>query len=233
MKKQIYQGTFTDKNGTRNIEILNDSENLSVTIDGFQFSGSDLDSFSLVDAEKNEEKALAHFDLRKISVTYREPSTERSRSYDLELYIYQLKLQIPQIIIDISTKKEFEIMMDFQLELRERFEEAIVSFQINGEHYEGKNGFMELIFDNLQKQFHGKYRFKNCYGCLYGDYSVYGQGFMGPVLCFKNQKEAYLKVNDKGEYMQLEMHDSQQQELFCCNEYEIRDRSVGYRGTVI
>lgn len=224
--KKIYKGTFTDKNGTRNIEILNDYEDLSLTIDGFQFRGSALDSFSLVDVEKNEEKALAHFDLRK-------HKSNQPEIYYLDLYIYQLTLQIPQKIIEMSTKKEFEIMMDFQLELMERFEQAIVSFQINGEHFQAKNGFMEMILDDLQYQFKGKYRFKNCYGCMYGDYSVYGQGFMGSILCFKNQKEAYLKVQNKDEYMQLEMHDSQQQELFCCDEYEIRDRSVGYRGTVI
>ncbi|WP_282628406.1 DUF6304 family protein [Empedobacter sedimenti] len=227
-----YKGTFTDKNGTRNIEILNDFEDFSVMIDGFQFSGYDLDGLALVD-ESSEEKALDHFDLRKISIHYSDPSTEQSRSYALELYNYQLKLQIPQIIIEVSTKKEFEIMMDFQLELRERFEEAIISFQTNGEHFEAKSSLLEMVLDDLQYQFKGRYRFKNCYGCLYGDYSVYGQGFMGSILCFKNQKEAYVSTQNKDEYMQLEMHDSQQQELYCCDEYEIRDKSVGCRGTVI
>ncbi len=31
----ICQGTFTDKNGTRNIEIFNDFDYLNVTIDGY------------------------------------------------------------------------------------------------------------------------------------------------------------------------------------------------------
>ena len=92
---------------------------------------------------------------------------------------------------------------------------------------------MEIILDQIQKQFKGNYHFKNCYGCLYGDYSVFGQGLMSSILCFKNQKEAYLQVDTKDEYMELDIHDSQQQEIFCCDAYEIRDRNVGYRGTVL
>ncbi len=34
-KMSIYQGTFTDKNGTRNIKILNDFDYLCVTIDDY------------------------------------------------------------------------------------------------------------------------------------------------------------------------------------------------------
>ncbi|MDM1061687.1 hypothetical protein HXZ62_03795 [Empedobacter falsenii] len=34
-KMPIYQGTFTDKNGTQNIEIFNDFDYLNVTIDGY------------------------------------------------------------------------------------------------------------------------------------------------------------------------------------------------------
>lgn len=33
--------------------------------------------------------------------------------------------------------------------------------------------------------------------------------------------------------LELDIHDSQQQEIFCCDANEIRDRNVGYRGTVL
>ena len=222
----IYKGTFTNKSGTRAIEMFNDFEYFKVTINDFDFSGPDLDSLALVNPEKNELLASSYFDFEKIKIY-------QSEKHDLEIRNYILKLQIPQILIEVSTKKEIDVLMDFQLELKEDFEEAKVTFEIDGQHYEGKNGFMEIILDQIQKQFTGKYRFKNCYGCLYGDYSVFGQGFMSSILCFKNQKQAYLQVDTKDEYMKLDIHDSKQQEIFCCDAYEIRDRNVGYRGTVL
>lgn len=222
----IYKGTFTNKRGTRAIEMFNDFEYFNVIIDGFSFSGPDLDSLALVNPENNILSTSLYFDLEKVTVF-------QSDKYDLEIRNYILKLQIPQILIEVSTKKEIDVLMDIQLELKEDFQEAKVTFEIDGQHYEGKNGFMEIILDQIQKQFKGKYRFKNCYGCLYGDYSVFGQGFMSSILCFENQKQAYLQVDNKDEYMKLHIHDSQQQELFCCDAYEIRDQNVGYRGTVL
>lgn len=32
---------------------------------------------------------------------------------------------------------------------------------------------------------------------------------------------------------ELDKHESAQQEIFCCADYEIRDKTVGYRGTVL
>ncbi|WP_300675495.1 DUF6304 family protein [Soonwooa sp.] len=216
----IYKGTFTNKTGTYPIEILNDFKNFHFQVKDFKFTGFDLDAFELENVESFTDEDLSNFDIVK-------------RQDYFELTNYQLDLKIPQRLIDMDSKEEIEVDLDFHFELSEKHEEARIVFKINDNYFEAKNGFMELIFDNLQKQFDGKYRFKNCYGCLYGDYSVYGQGFMGPVLCFKNQKEAYLKVQNKDEYMDLGPQESTQQEIFCCDEYEIRDKSVGYRGTVI
>lgn len=221
----IYPGTITTKTRTHSIEVLNDFENFSFQVDQFKFIGISLDGFELQNHEKFSVQDLSIFDLHQ-------GNYQNGEEY-LELKNYVLTLKIPQTLIEVSTKKEIEISMDFQLELKENFEEAMLSFQLKGQHFEAKNGFLEIILDQLQKQFVGKYRFKNCYGCIYGDYSVYGQGFIGSMLCFKNQKEAYLNVQNKDEYMQLDLHDDQQQEIYCCETYEMRDKIVGYRGTVL
>lgn len=220
-----YPAILTIKSETFTIEIVNDFENFYFQIEQFKFVGASLDDFELQNHEDFSGETLQKFDLHK-------GKHQHGETY-LELKNYVLTVKIPQILVEISSMKEREIMMDFQLELKEDFEEATLSFQVDGQYFEAKNGFMEIILDQLQHQFAGKYRFKNCYGCMYGDYSVYGQGFMGSILCFKNQKEAYLNVQNKDEYMQLELHDSQYQEIFCCDEYEIRDKSVGYRGTIL
>ena len=79
-----------------------------------------------------------------------------------------------------------------------------------------------------------EYKFKNCYGCLYSDYSPYGVGFFGSMLCFKEQKSNYLKVSNnfsKKDFFDLmEKGCHNVPETFCCNDFNIRKRGTGYRG---
>ena len=72
--------------------------------------------------------------------------------------------------------------------------------------------------------------FYNCFGCRFSDYSYLGSPEFGAMLCFKNQKDKYVKVKTKDEYMDLDREDRVTQEIFVCNEYEIRGNVVGYRG---
>ncbi|MFD2556355.1 DUF6304 family protein [Sphingobacterium tabacisoli] len=220
-----YTGSFSNKTGTYSVEVYNDFDDFYMQIGRFKFSGFDLDSFELDNPEEFSDQELIDFDIinRKIDAQH---------TY-IELRNYSLSLQIPQTLIVMSTKEEINIVFNLRLELFEKHEKALLSFNIKGEYFEAKNGFMEMIMDDLQRQFAGRYRFKNCYGCLYGDYSIYGQGLMGPILCFKNQKEKYLDVQNKNEYMELKKHESAQQEIYCCADYEPRNRVVGYRGTIM
>jgi len=182
----IYPGTITTKTRTHSIEVLNDFENFSFQVDQFKFIGISLDGFELQNHEKFSVQDLSIFDLHQ-------GNYQNGEEY-LELKNYVLTLKIPQTLIEVSTKKEIEISMDFQLELKENFEEAMLSFQLKGQHFEAKNGFLEIILDQLQKQFVGKYRFKNCYGCIYGDYSVYGQGFIFQPVCAAHLVDYYPKI---------------------------------------
>nr|WP_315820382.1 DUF6304 family protein [Paraflavitalea speifideiaquila] len=58
-------------------------------------------------------------------------------------------------------------------------------------------------FDSIKAKLPEGFDLKCCYGCAYSDYSVYGQGFWGTMMCFKNIKEDYLMVKDKDEYMDI------------------------------
>ncbi|WP_353101693.1 DUF6304 family protein [Myroides odoratus] len=220
----IYHGKFSNKTGTYSVAVHNDYRNFYFQIGVFKFQGFDLDAFELCNPEDFTATQLEQFDLVTRQV--------REEVY-LDLTQYQLSLQIPQILIDSQTQEEKEVMMELHFELMNQEEYAFLTFQLDDKKYEAKHSLMELLLDDIQRQFEGNYRFKNCYGCLYGDYSVYGQGFMGPVLCFKNQKKAYLEVQNKSDYMHLEKQDTTQQELFCCESYACRDRVLGYRGTVL
>ncbi len=70
-----------------------------------------------------------------------------------------------------------------------------------------------------------------CINCAFSDYSVYGQGLFGTMLCFRNNKAAYLAVRDKDEYMAI-MDDYAEivQETYLCPEFERRTPGTGYRG---
>ena len=83
----------------------------------------------------------------------------------------------------------------------------------------------------LQRQFPAETHFKNCFGCAFSDYSVYGNGLFGSLLCFRNHKEAYRKVSSKHEYL-LIMNEACEtvQETHLCDEYETRPPHTGYRG---
>lgn len=223
-KKAVYQGVFTNKSGCYTVEVSNDFKVFEMVIGDFRFRGIDLDSFELVNVSDFSEEELLDFDFFK---------GKDGEGVCLELVNYELELKLPFVLIDMESMLEFDVLMDFRFVLGELNQKVSLSVCISDVIFEAHNGFMELALDDLQGQFKGGYRFKNCYGCLFGDYSVYGQGLMGPVLCFKNQRDAYLMVSDKNEYMGLGVCDSMQQEFFCCSEYEIRDSVVGYRGTVI
>lgn len=71
---------------------------------------------------------------------------------------------------------------------------------------------------------------KSCFTCQYGDYSVYGSGPFGRMLCFRNHKATYDRVETKRDY--LEIHDDfdrQVQETWLCPDYAPRRPNAGYR----
>ena len=59
------------------------------------------------------------------------------------------------------------------------FEKIYLTTKISDKVFESQGNLFETIFETIQNQFDGKYKFKNCFGCLYFDYSVYGQSVIG------------------------------------------------------
>lgn len=66
---------------------------------------------------------------------------------------------------------------------------------------------------------------------MYGDYSVYGQSGFGSMLCYVNQKDEYIKVRTKEDYLsKLNTNYKKVQEIFYCPKFELRKKGIGYRG---
>lgn len=106
-----------------------------------------------------------------------------------------------------------------------------LSFHILGESFNSEGNLFEDIFEKVRGQMNGRYALKNCFGCSYSYYSVYGNGALGTMLCFVRQKEEYLKVQNKSEYM-VNLTDDYDvvQEIFLCDKFQIRRKDTGYRG---
>ena len=102
--------------------------------------------------------------------------------------------------------------------------------KIGNQVFEGGGGYFEDAFNQILAEMNVEYQMRNCFGCQFSDYSVYGQGLFGSMLCFRNQKENYSAVKSKEEYMQLDLHKEVVQEIYCCPEFEPRKKNVGYRG---
>jgi hypothetical protein len=228
-----YYGTYSDAFGTAAIVIENDFENLSAEIGGVKFMGCELSSMSIIDKSNYSEEQLERFTLWSIPI-YNTNIAEECLCNCL------FKFTISQRIIDKTTNIESVNALTIECALgKERpmpksgleFEKVRLCLSIGQFEFEGTGDFFEIAFDEIKKQLDNKYCFKNCYGCMFGDYSVYGQSSFGTMLCFVSQKEKYKDVTNKQEYMELTTDETANvQEIYCCDKYEIRKVGAGYRG---
>jgi hypothetical protein len=92
------------------------------------------------------------------------------------------------------------------------------------------NDFEDLLIQ-LTKQLPDDVYFFNCFGCQFADYSVYGNGAFGTMMCFRNVKERYNAVNSKLDYRQIQdTFEEIVQEVYRCEEFQRRRPDAGYRG---
>lgn len=228
MKQIKHEAIFKDKFGANRIMIHNDFKELSFELRGAKFKGSSLDDFELLNLEQHSKKELQQFSFNKFT----------GKTGDLyELCGYELQFCIPTVIFDVqeSTYLQSAIKVTVKTGSPAKngeidFVEIDLNLKIKEQVFEGKSDFFEVVANQIEKQFKGKYRFKNCFGCNYSDYSVYGQGLFASMLCFTNQKNTYSKVKNKSEYMSLNSEKRSVQETFVCEEFAFRKENIGYRG---
>jgi hypothetical protein len=233
MTKAIkYYGTYSDDIGTTSIIIENDFQNLSTEIDGVKFVGSEFSSMAIINKSIHSEEQLERFTLYPTSIFNTDIIEET-------LFNCSFEFSVSQTIIDKTKNIEsiYPLTIEYTLG-KERskpkrgleFEKVRLRLSIGQLEFEGTGDFFEIAFDQIQKQFDDKYCFKNCYGCMYGDYSYAGQSSFGTMHCYVDQRDNYLKVKNKSDYVNLPTDFQQVQEIYCCDKYEIRKKGTGYRG---
>jgi hypothetical protein len=72
---------------------------------------------------------------------------------------------------------------------------------------------------------------QTCFCCAFSDYSPYGNGLFGDLACFRDNKQPYLAVETKRDFLALwDTYTEFVQETYHCGEFERRKPGTGYRG---
>lgn len=223
-----YQGIFSDKHGTRDIVVSNDFDVFSLEIDGVRFEGDSLDDLQIIN-KKN----------------YTAEQLERLTLINDTILDYTIFVNVPQMIINNADGAQLSTLMEIEWELvgltengkNIEYRQLKLRLIIGEELFEGTcKDYFDYALDQIIEQFNGRYSFKNCYGCLYSDYSPYGQNTFGGMYCFVRQKEDYLTIDIpagsyKYNYMAHLTNDySITQETYCCNHFKQRIKGTGHRG---
>lgn len=108
---------------------------------------------------------------------------------------------------------------------------ASLAFRQQRIHTTERASDFEGLLLRLAKQLPDDMHFLNCFGCQFADYSVYGQGAFGDMMCFRNIKESYNAVRAKLDFRGImDSPEEAVQEVYLCDDFERRRPGAGYRG---
>jgi hypothetical protein len=213
-----YPTTYTDALGSEPATLANDSETLRLSLRGVEFVGGDFDSL--------QPKGAAPEQLKRFTLSQG------------CLCSCRIECRIPVPIHDHGEYVDGTLLVDVVLGdpapngSLDR-EKLRIVLEYGGQRFAGPgtSGWFEDELLALQKQLPEGVFVKACINRLYSDYSPYGHGLFGGMLCFRNLKAEYLKVKTKLEFFSVHgRQDRFVQETYLCPEFERRTPGIGYRG---
>lgn len=224
-KTMKYQGTYQDKFGTEEVTVFNDFKEISFKLQNFNFVSAHFNDFELYDYNKYNSEQLNRFTFEPISIY-----NSNDKVYELKDFI--LSFTVPVTILNLSTNLTTSSSLFIRINTYRvnPFTDIFLEIVYEGKKFSASSELFEIAADHINKQIDGEFVIKNCFWCLYSDYSVSGQGLAGSMLCFLKYKKEYLNVKNKSEYMDLPNDIPVVQEIFYCNSYEPRKSGTGYRG---
>lgn len=214
-----YAARYCDARGVEQTIIRNDSSTLSMELRGVQFTGSDFEAFE--PDQKATSNQLAEFSLHHNSLCSCRVECEISVTISVEGRVRPATLFVDLTIGDAKPNGALD-RVDLKLKIVTEFGEYSGS---------GRSGYFEHELLEIQSQLPSGVYIRACINCLYSDYSPYGNGAFGGMMCFKNRKSEYLKVKSKLDFFSI--HDQFErfvQETYLCDEFERRVSGTGYRG---
>ncbi|MBR6770916.1 MAG: hypothetical protein IKM28_06710 [Lachnospiraceae bacterium] len=254
-----WKAYFTDALHQEEIQIINteeayNSNPLFFTLEGIRFQGTSLGEFYLADPTQYL-MAKERFCLLKWG-GYDNPRSLTASPYCYSLQRYTLEVEIPIKILRKGDGKEVQGILHIAFgyvehdknknqsqyfcdKMRVYWDDEVVwdfSLLVDGRRYtsDKKTLDFETALQDICKQIGQDYTIRCCFTCQYSEYSPYGNDDYGTILCYVRHKEACLRVEGKDDFFEyLEGEDcDRRQETYWCQEYEIRNKSGGYRGFV-
>ena len=219
-----YPGVYRDRWGEEKIVVRNDGTDLHMTLRGVEFWGHDISGMEPRD--KAERPELAPFVLNRYPY---EAADLCACAIDYEMILPisdQGRLTTGRLAIHAELGEPAERGMLDREFLR-------LALTISDETYQGSgtSGWFEDELLEIQVALPDAVYMRACINCAFSDYSVYGHGLFGNMLCFRDQKAAYLAVRDKDGYMDMmDGFTETVQETYLCPEFERRTPGTGYRG---
>lgn len=213
-KKVTYKGQYKDDKREIKIEISNDGYELSFFIDGLKFVSTDLEEWILQNPDKYSEAELQEF-------TFSTHIIKSGFSLVTEYILKDCSISfcIPQQVFDSEIVQELSINLEVKqtttgtslhLKLSDSptiIEDKIPNFELG----------LKRICDKMGK----RYTLFNCFTCKYSSYSIYGNGFWGSLLCYRNLKEKFLSAKNKEDYSHVQSQGFENvQETNYCNQFQ-------------
>ena len=225
-----YNATYKDAFGTEEIVIKNDGKTLSFTIGDIHFEGEGFNGFEITNINELKNEDVERFTFNQIQIL-----NQDRFAYDLCNCAFEIIMPITFIRVENNEEFNVDTVVTYDLGKPAKnggieHEKIAIFLEIDGKNYQANGGWFEDVFDMLGKAFNNKYKFKNCYGCLFSDYSIYGSDAFGTLMCFLKQKEAYLQARTKSEHATLYNNFDCVQETHYCKHFQLRQNNTGYRG---
>jgi hypothetical protein len=219
-----YPTRYRDRFGEERTTIVNDGAMLTMVVRGVQFQGRDYDCLEPSDAA--------------------DPAQLSSFSFlHGDLCSCSLEADVP--IPVVTSAGMVDGVLTFTLELGGPLptgqmdrEQLKLRLSVNGQvyHSPGKTGWFEGEMLDLQRLLPPGTFMKACINCALSDYSPYGHGLFGNMICFRTNKAGYRALPsgedfDKDAYFSvIETVSEVVQETYLCSEFERRQPGTGYRG---
>lgn len=219
-----YPARYRDRFGAEQTTIHDDGETLTMVVREIQFRGNDFDRFEPQCVSDSAQ--LASFTFLHGSLCF---------------CVIEGDIPIPVV----TPSGSVDGLLTFELELGEPLptgqmnrERLKLGLAVNGQNYssEGKTGWFEGEMLDLQGRLPPGTFMKACINCAFSDYSPYGHGLFGNMICFRANKAGYLALPSGDDFSKdayfdvMDTVSDMVQETYLCPEFERRAPGTGYRG---
>lgn len=215
-----YQGSYADERGEFPAVFTNDGETFTMTVLGVTFRGGSLDTL-----EPDPETPAALLDG---FITFH------------GLRACDISLAMPLSVLAGGARAVADLKVNLHLSAPNpaphswignellKLELALPDIHLQSS---GKSGWFEHELLDLARQLPAGISIRSCLFCQCSDYSPYGSGLIGSMMCFRNIKAEYSRVKGKEAFWAVhDRFDRQVQETYLCGDFAPRIAGTGYRG---